>query len=108
MAAPHQGPLLLSNAPRAAQIPRPGQEADRHLWDLLGRSRRVGADRALGKEFTSKLAGAPSKITGAVSSVADTPLRISAFLHEASAEGVIPRFNPILREKPTSRRSSIC
>ena len=91
MALPHQGVFALVNLPRSAQV-----LADDELRPLLSGEVGTGATGALGKEFQSTLRGVPSKVTGAVSSVADTPFRISAFLHEAAAEGVISRINPVL------------
>lgn len=98
MAVPHQGPLLLANAPRAAQlIPHPGQpELDSKLWHLLSHEVGGGASGAIRQETTAtKVIGKPAQV---VTNIADSPLRISAFLHEAAAEGVIPRLSPHLSE----------
>lgn len=95
MAAPHQGPLLLANVPRAAQVLR-----NPTLRPLISSEVGLsGPTTALGQEFTQKLAGIPGKAAGAVSGVADTPLRISAFIHEAAAAGVIPKLKPHLDAK---------
>lgn len=94
MSVPHQGAYFLANAPRAGQVLR-----DEKLRHLIGGEVGTGATGALGQEFTSKLGGLPSKLTNAVSGVADTPARISAFLHEAAAEGIISRISPTLTEK---------
>jgi hypothetical protein len=83
MAVPHQGALLPINAARAAQVLRDPEI--RHL--LHGDIGFTGATGALSKETTSKkVLGA---ITEFVSKIADDPARMSAFLHEAAAEGVI-------------------
>ena len=93
MAVPHQGPLLLVNAVRAGQVLR-----DPALRELVrGEVGFSGATKALGKEArTQKVVG---KVVGFVGSVADDPMRISAFLNEASAAGVISRTKPILTAK---------
>jgi hypothetical protein len=96
MAVPHQGAYLLANAPRAAQALK-----DAQLRRLLSVEVGQGATAALGKEATTagKTLGFPGKLAGGVSGVADTPMRISAFLHEAAAEGVIAKLNPVLTDK---------
>jgi hypothetical protein len=94
MAVPHQGMFFPMNAARAGQV-----LADPELRALaraeVGFS---GATQALSQESarrgpTKFLLG---KIAGFVGSIADDPARISALLHEAAAEGVISRVNPIL------------
>ena len=103
MAAPHQGAYLLANAPRAAAlIPRPGQsELDRQLWTLMANEVGLsGPTLGLAQEarFAGKLKGAPGKIAHVVSGTADTPLRVSALIHELAAEGVIPKLKPFWDE----------
>lgn len=94
MAVPHQGVFLLANVPRAAQV-----LADSQLRPLL--SAEVGfsgatAGLAAEARFGRRLRGVPAKAAGAVGAVADTPMRISAFLHEAAAAGVISKLKPVL------------
>lgn len=92
MAAPHQGAFLLVNATRAGQVMRDAEL--RHL--IHAEIGFTGATGALSREVTArKVLG---KITGGVSKVADDPMRIAAFLHEAAAEGVISRVNPLMTE----------
>ncbi len=101
LAAPHQGPLFLVNAPRVAQlIPHPGQsELDRNLWHLLSNEVGSGASGALAEEAAGKKIGTAIRVpANIVTRVADAPFRISAFLHEAAAEKVIPRLSPHLSE----------
>ncbi len=96
MATPHQGPFLLVNAPRAAQA-----IADPQLRPLLqaevgfsGPTQGLSGEARFGKS----LRGIPSKAAGFVGSVADNPLRVSAFIHEAAAAKVIPKWKPVLDE----------
>jgi hypothetical protein len=91
MAAPHQGPLLLVNAVRAAQAMK-DPELRALLRAEVGFS---GATSGLGREAFSQKLG---RVAGFVGKIADDPIRISAFLHEAAAEGVIPRVG-LLTEK---------
>jgi len=93
MSVPHQGPYLLANGVRAAQV-----LSDPVLRELVrGEVGFSGATKALGKEArTQKVVG---KVVGLFGSVADDPFRTAAFLHEASAAGVIPRAKPILGAK---------
>lgn len=83
MAIPHQGIYLPINSVRAAQVIR-----DPELFRLIhGEIGFTGPTGALAQESTSqKTLG---KIQSTVSMLADDPARISAFLHEATAEGVI-------------------
>lgn len=93
MAVPHQGALLLPNAVRAGQVMRDVRL--RHL--IHGEIGFTGATGAIGREAVhKKILGS---VAGAVSKVADDPLRIAAFLHEAAAEGVISRTRPLLNEE---------
>jgi hypothetical protein len=86
LAVPHQGPRLIANAPRTAQI-----LADDELRPIfqaeVGNS---GATGSVGKEFRAR--GLPAKAANAVSKVSDDPLRISAIVHELANEGVIPKW----------------
>jgi hypothetical protein len=94
MAVPHQGALLLTNAARAGQV-----LADPELRHLLqAEIGHTGATGALAREGFHM-----GKIAGGVSKIADDPIRVSAFLHEAAAEGVISRVNPLLGERDRSR-----
>lgn len=93
---PHQGAFLPINAARAAQV-----LADPELRYLLKAEVGFsGASQALASESARRgpTKWALGKIAGFVGSVADDPARISAFLHEAAAEGVISRVNPLLTE----------
>jgi hypothetical protein len=97
MAVPHQGAYLLANAVRAGQVLRDPALRARVLAEV-GYS---GATRAVGKEArTQKVVG---KLVGFVGAAADDPLRVSAFLHEASAAGVIPRTKPVMGEKDRAK-----
>lgn len=93
MAVPHQGPMLLVNAVRAAQAMKDPEL--RHFFQAeVG---HTGPTGSLGAEaFTQKILG---KIASGVGKVADDPIRFSAFLHEAAAEGVISKVDPFLGEK---------
>jgi hypothetical protein len=93
MAAPHQGPMLLVNATRAAQV-----MADSKLRPFMqAEVGHTGPTGSLGSEmFSQKVIG---KIVGGVGKVADDPIRFSAFMHEAAAAGVVSRVNPLLGEK---------
>ena len=97
MALPHQGAFFPMNAAKAAQL-----LADPELRHLA--KAEVGfssASEALSREVTAtRLPGEVlHKTAGFVGTIADDPARMSAFLHEAAAENVISRFNPILTEK---------
>lgn len=97
MAVPHQGPLFLRNTARAAQA-----LADPELRTLLRAEVGLsGASRELGAELstTQKLGRVPHKVAGASGAVADDLFRISAFMHEAAAEGVIGKVSPLLTER---------
>jgi hypothetical protein len=100
MSVPHQGPFLLVNAPRAGQA-----LADPQLRPLLRAEVGFsGATQGLASEFSGlagaakKARGAPAKVAGAVGAVGDDPMRISAFLHEAAAAGVISKLNPVFTQ----------
>lgn len=85
MAVPHQGAFLLPNTVRAGQVLN-----DPELKDLIkGQISSSGSTAGLAKELTAKKV--ERTITHYVTSIADDPARISAFLHEAAAAGVIPR-----------------
>jgi hypothetical protein len=97
MAMPHQGAYFLYNASRSAQV-----LADPYLRELL--AAEVGtssATAALGAERT--IQKGRHRITHFVTNVADEPVRVSAFLHEAAAAGVISKYKftlgPSDREK---------
>jgi hypothetical protein len=92
MAVPHQGLAFLANVPRAVQlIPHPGSSAlDRKLWKALVQESGAGVSGIVAQETYRKALGAIPKV---VTAAADEPLRVSAFIHEAAAEGVIPRLS---------------
>lgn len=93
MAVPHQGAMLPINGVRAGQV-----LSDPPLRDLiLGEIGGTGATGALSREAVHKKY--IDKAIHFVTSVADDPVRVAAFLHEAAAEGVISRVNPLLTEK---------
>lgn len=97
MSVPHQGPFLLMNAPRAGQVLL-DQELNALLSARIGFS---GSTAGVGREFQQigkKAKGLPHKGAEKVGKIADNPLRISAFLHEAAKEGVIPRFSAKLSD----------
>jgi hypothetical protein len=106
MSVPHQGPFMLVNIPRAAQA-----LADPELRHLLsGEVGFSGPTQGIGREFSgygSKSKGIPSRVAGVVGGVADTPLRISAFLHEAAAEGVIPKLSPFLTDADKAKLKAL-
>jgi hypothetical protein len=86
MAVPHQGAFLPQNAVRAGQVLN-----DPELRDLIrGETSSSGATAGLSREFVAKKAH--RVITHTVTSLADDPARISAWLHEAANEGIIPRY----------------
>lgn len=89
---PHQGVFFPFNVIRAAQlIPKPGStHLSRELWTRLVHEIGGGVSGSLAQEATSRALAKPANI---VTAVADQPLRISAFLHEAAAEGVIPKLS---------------
>lgn len=93
MALPHQGPFLLVNAVRAGQV-----MADPKLRAFFeAEVGQTGATGALGREaLHKKIVGAPVNL---VSKLADDPARITSFLHEAAAEGVISKVRPLLGDK---------
>lgn len=93
MAVPHQGAMLPVNAVRAAQA-----IADPDLRHFIqAEVGGTGATGSLGDQMLFKriLGG----VTGAMSKVADDPIRFSAFMHEAAAAGVISKIRPLLGEK---------
>lgn len=89
MAAPHQGAYLLTNAVRAGQIRR-----DPELWSLIRTEIGSGATHAIEKENATQKG--LSKVIGVVGGVADDPLRITAWVHEAASKGIISSYKPIL------------
>ncbi len=91
MAVPHQGVRLFANAPRAAQlVPHPGSSAlDRKLWDALVHESGAGVSGIVAQETYRKALG---KVPALMTKLADQPARVSAFLHEAANEGVIPKY----------------
>ena len=97
MSVPHQGPFMLVNIPRAAQA-----LVDDELRPLL--SAEVGfsgATYGLSKEISGlgrRTRGATHAAVETVGKIADNPLRISAFIHESAADGVISKLNPVLTE----------
>jgi len=96
MMLPHQGAFFLNNTIRAAQA-----VADPELRHLLQTEvGHTGAFGSLTEEGIKKLPGrASNKLKEVMGKVADDPLRMSAFMHEAAAEGVISKVSPILNER---------
>jgi uncharacterized membrane protein YgcG len=82
MAVPHQGALLLPNAVHAAQVMRDPQLRALFQAEVGHGASGTLADEALNKKVLGTVANFAGKL-------ADDPLRISAMLHELSAEGVI-------------------
>jgi hypothetical protein len=96
MMLPHQGAFFLSNTAKAGQA-MADSELRHYLQTEVG---HTGAYGSLKEEGLHKLPGrASNKLKEWLGQVADDPLRMSAFMHEAAAEGVISRVNPILTEK---------
>lgn len=96
MAIPHQGPFLLRNAVWAGQLMR-----DAKIRHLLQAEVGHGASGTLGDEALHKrFVGA---IPNFVGKIADDPLRISAWVHEASAEGVLPKAPRLLNEQDKAK-----
>lgn len=92
MSLPHQGAFFLVNVPRMTQV-----LADPYLRELvLAEVGQSGATAGLAAERTFQKGR--HKITHFVTGVADNPARVTAFLHEAAAEGVIPRTKVLLSE----------
>jgi len=103
MAAPHQGAYFLVNAPVPPADPHPGQA---ELEQATGEppSERVGASgRRRPRHELSGVARAYRQGAQSGVVVATTPIRISALLHEAAAEGVIPRLKPVHRQEESRR-----
>jgi hypothetical protein len=110
MAFPHQGVRLLANLPRALQLaPVPGRAQstlDRKLWDVLVHEAGAGSAGVLAQELGAQGArarGLLGAIPSAVTALADQPLRVSAVLHEAAAEGVIGKYATHLSEQDKQR-----
>lgn len=95
MALPHQGGFFPVNAVRAGQA-----LADPELRYLLRAEVGQTVNSALAREASTTVTGkALGALADFVSKFADEPARVSAFLHEAAAEGVISRVNPLLTER---------
>lgn len=95
MSIPHQGLFFFVNAPRAAQVLKHPQL--RHLF-----SGEVGAGTTSSLAdvgAAGRVRGLPHTVASGVSNVADTPFRLSAFIHEAAAAKVIPKFSAHLSDK---------
>lgn len=93
MAVPHQGVRFFANLPRAAQVLK-----DSELRHLVAGEVGGAQIAQIAKEMQTagKLKRIPGKVAGWSTSAADVPLRVSAFLHEAAAEGIIPKLSPVL------------
>lgn len=89
---PHQGVMFPLNAARTAQLmPRPGRsELQKEVWDFIVHEMGGGTSGSLEKEATSKFIEAPAHYA---TIIADSPGRVSAFIHEAAAHGVIPKLS---------------
>lgn len=93
MTVPHQGPMFLVNAVRAAQL-----VADPELAGIvLAEVGSHGAARSL--DSTGKFHTVTNSIKDFVGAVADDRFRVAAFVHELAAEGVLPKFRPVLNEQ---------
>ena len=99
-AVPHQGVRFFANVPRAAQlVPHPGSsELDKKLWSALVHESGAGSSGIVAQESSGVAKKAFSFIPSKVTAVADQPLRVSAFIHEAAAEKVIPKYAVHLSE----------
>jgi hypothetical protein len=87
---PHQGLYFPLNAARATQLaPRAGRsDLARETWDFIVHEMGGGTSGALAREATTQALHKPAEwVTG----IADSPPRVSAFIHEAAAHGVIPK-----------------
>ena len=95
MVLPHQGAFILPNAVKAVQA-----MADSELRHLLrGEIGRTGST-IVGEEASRLPVGRFMRWTGDKASlVADEPARISAWMHEAAAAGIISRTSPFLTPK---------
>jgi hypothetical protein len=89
MSVPNQGPFMLVNIPRAMQVLR-----DPKLRHLL--QAEIGHGASVDVAAGSRVRGIPSWMAGKVGRIADDPLRIASFLHEAAAAGVISKYKPTL------------
>jgi hypothetical protein len=97
MSLPHQGVFFPMNAARAGQV-----LADPELRFLFqGEIGASGASKAIGNERALKgpTKWALGKVAHFMGSIADDPARMAAFLHEAAAEGVISKVNPLLTNR---------
>lgn len=97
MALPHQGPMVLVNAVKAAQAWK-DPELRALIRAEIGDSGPTGALREEGAT-----AMVENKIVRGVIQSADEPMRFAAWLHEAGAEGVISRYRPMLNEQDRER-----
>lgn len=98
MTLPHQGAMMAVNVPRAMGIIAGKNRNDltREVYDRVAAEVGLGAVGTIGQEMSR--GGVLRTIPEASSKVADLPFRISAFLHEAAAEGVISRVSPKMSE----------
>lgn len=91
MAGLHQGAFLPVNLSRSGQVLT---RAPKQLRDL------IKAEVGHGPSIAASSEKAPlSGIARVVSGIADDPYRISAFIHEAAREGVIPKVRATLSQK---------
>ena len=101
ISVPHQGPFMLFNIPRAAQVLLDPEL--RHLLHAeVGFS---GAAAGIGEELRhgQRLRGLPGAAAGFVGKIADDPARMAAFIHEAAAAGVIRRYSAHLDQRDRAR-----
>jgi len=97
MIAPHQGVYALSNIPRAVKLwAKHDDPLDKELYDHLANQVGVGLYGTIAQEAGGKIL---RKTSEAVTKVADLPLRMSSFIHEAAAEGVIAKGGSVLTQK---------
>lgn len=94
MAGAQQGAFLPVNLIRAGQLLTSGDTpAHRRLIDRIKNEVGQSASEAV-TSGTSPLRGIGKTVSG----IADTPYRVSAFIHEAARVGVIPKAKPWLDE----------
>jgi hypothetical protein len=105
MAVPHQGVYMFANIPRATQLIvdaiHGSVEEKRLLHMMIAEVGGSGPTKALEREGRlTQAKNVPGRVSHAlttgVSNVADTPLRLSALIHEMAAAGVIPKYSPSL------------
>ncbi|MCC6714043.1 MAG: hypothetical protein IT496_02340 [Gammaproteobacteria bacterium] len=104
MAGLHQGPALIGNLPRALELlagPVVTRDAaGLRLKDMILNEVGFGASAAIASPQTAqKVVGALRAPAKAAGHIADDPLRVASFLHEAGREGIISRAGPHLTGK---------